>query len=120
MARVLNGHPTKRATVTINGLIKPITPLGVVFTIRNDGVERSWQLASGSPHLAAYAAAITAMGDADAAGVTHLTLQTPANLVRRQATGEWNVDSPDLKRAHLLYELFKIDFDDVDWIKGPG
>ena len=58
--------------------------------------------------------------DANAAGVTHLTLQTPANLVRRQATGEWGVESPELRQMNLLYQLFATDFDDVDWIKGPA
>ena len=60
------------------------------------------------------------MVDAHAAGVTHLTLQTPSNLVRRQVTGEWAKASDALKRMSLLYDLFRIDFDDVDWTTGPA
>ena len=60
------------------------------------------------------------MSEAHADGVTHLTLQTPANLVRRQVTGEWATTSSELQRMNLFYELFRTDFDDVDWIKGPA
>ena len=120
MARVSDGFATKRQTVTINGLVRPSGPGVVDVTIRVNGVEERWEVADATPHGMAYSAAISAMMDAHEAGVTHLPLQTPANLGRRQATGEWRVGSPALRRMHLLYELFKVDFDDVDWIKGPA
>ena len=120
MARVSNGFAAKRMTMTINGVIRPAAAGAVDFTIRVNGVERSWPMPDATPHEAAYSAAISAMADAHAADVTHLTLQTPANLVRRQATGQWGVDSPALRRIKLIYDLFEIDFDDVDWIKGPA
>lgn len=60
------------------------------------------------------------MIQADAVGVTHLTLQTPANLVRRQAAGGWRKKSPELKRLGFICELYACNFDDVDWIKGEG
>lgn len=118
MARVSNGFVAKRMTMTINGIIRAAEAAN--FTIRVNGEERSWSVSDGTPHAAAYSAAISAMIEADAARVTHLTLQTPANLVRRQATGEWAIESPELRRISLIYELFKIDFDDVDWIKGAA
>ena len=120
MAKASNGFVAKRMTMTINGIIRPAEPGGENFTIRVNGNEKSWQVPDATPHEAAYLAAISAMVEADAADVTHLTLQTPANLVRRQATGEWAVESPALRRIRLIYELFKIDFDDVDWVKGAA
>lgn len=106
-------------TVAINGMVRPSGPGVVDFTVRVNGAEISWPVSDATPHEAAYSAAISAMADAHAADVTHLTLRTPANLVRRQATGEWGVESPALRRIKLLYEIFRIDFDDIDWIKGP-
>lgn len=82
MARVSDGCVAKRATMEINGIVRPAGPGAIDFTIRIDGNDRTWRLPSGTPHEAAYSAAISAMADADAKGVTHLTLQTPANLVR--------------------------------------
>lgn len=120
MARTGNGQSAKRRTVEINGSVRPAAAGGVHFTIRVDGSEVSWPVPSGTAHEAVYSAAISAMMDAHADGVTHLTLQTPANLVRRQRTREWATESPALRRAGLIYELFRIDFDDVDWVKGPG
>lgn len=120
MARVSNGFGAKRMTMTVNGIIRPDGAGADNFTIRVNGKEKSWPVPDATPHEAAYSAAISAMAAADAAGVTHLTLQTPANLVRRQATGEWAVESEALRRIKLIYELFKIDFDDVDWIKGAA
>lgn len=118
MARVSNGCVAKRMTMTVNGIIRPTEAAN--FTVRINGDERSWSVSDASPHAAAYSAAISAMIEADAAGVTHLTLQTPANLVRRQATGDWSVESPALRRVKLIYEILRIDFDDVDWIKGAA
>ncbi|KQN26010.1 hypothetical protein ASE86_07520 [Sphingomonas sp. Leaf33] len=107
-------------TMTINGIIRPASAAPDHVTIRVNDTETSWSLPGATPHEAVYSAAIEAMFQADAAGVTHLTLQTPANLVRRQVTGEWATESPALRRVSLIYELFRIDFDDVDWIKGPA
>lgn len=120
MAKVSDGFAPRRETRKVNGIIRPAGPSGVDFTIRVNGQETTWAVPTGTPHEATYSAAIEAMIDAHAAGVTHLTLQTPANLVRRQVTGEWETTSPSLRRMHLFYELFRGDFEDVDWIKGPA
>ncbi len=120
MAKVSDGFAAKRQTMAINGVVRPSASGAVDLVVRIDGNKRSWQVRDTTPHAATYAAAISALIDADAAGVTHLTLQTPANLVRRQATGEWEVESSELQRLRLLYEILRVDFDDVDWIKGPA
>lgn len=118
MARTSKGKKAIRQTVSVNGATYQ-TPHGKKFEIRVDGVKSSWTVPVGSHHLATYAAAIDAMISADAAGVTHLILQTPNDDVRRTATGEWEAKDPALARMRALYLLFKLDFDDVDWTRGP-
>lgn len=120
MAKVQNGFAFKRKTIRINGMIRPSNAGGVTCVIRIDGDERFWQVAQSSPHAATYSAAISAMAEAHKDGVTHLTLQTPANLVRRQVMSDFKIDSDQLKRMFLFYRLYRIDFDDVDWIKGTA
>lgn len=119
MARTSAGLPSKRQTVSINGLMRPSGALKD-YTIRVDGFARTWKGSGQSHNTAAYLAAIDAMMAADAADVTHLTLQTPNDDVRRTATGEWECRSPDMAYARALYMLFKFDFDDVDWQRGPA
>lgn len=118
MARVHNGVPALRHTVTVNGATRP-AGAAKEFQICVDGRTRSWTVKDGSHHEATYAAAIEAMIVADAAGVTHLTLQTPNDDVRRTATGEWEAKDR-MAQARALYLLFRYDFDDVDWVKGPA
>ncbi|MBA2920875.1 hypothetical protein GON01_02770 [Sphingomonas sp. MAH-20] len=119
MARTHMGFPTRRKTITVNGATRPLGA-GRQFEIRVDGSTTSWVVEDGSHHEATYSAAISAMIDAHAAGVTHLTLQTPNDDVRRTATGEWTLKDCELARMRAIYLLFKCDFDDVDWIRGPA
>ncbi len=120
MAKVNNGFPAKRHRIAINGSSHP-TPMGMVtMTTKVDGQARSWTVKEGSHHLAGYAAAISAMKSAHAAGVTHLELQTPANLMRRQATGTFACKDADLALMLAICEMYAADFDDVDWLQGPA
>ena len=57
------------------------------------------------------------MIDADIDGVSHLTVRTRANLVRRRITGDWTRRADSLAGLHALYEPFRARFEDVDWIK---
>ena len=120
LAKVNNGFAPKRETVAINGAVRPLASGNVSVSIKIAGKTRKWTAPEGSPHRATYGAAISAMIDADADGVTHLTLQTPANLVRRQATGTFKCIEPDLQTLLAICTMFEADFDDVDWIKGPA
>jgi ribonuclease HI len=96
MAKVNNGFLAKRHRIAINGSAHP-APIGMItMTTKVDGQARSWTVKEGSHHLAGYAAAISAMKSAHADGVTHLELQTPANLMRRQATAPCKYSSPAL------------------------
>jgi len=118
MARTHTGVPSKRLTTRVNGATRPLVG-GTDYEIRVDGTARSWVVPHGSHHAATFSAAIEAMIQADAAGVTHLTLQTPNDDVRRMATGEWDCSDADLDRMRALYLLYRTDFDDVDWSRGP-
>lgn len=119
MARTTAGVKAKRQTIGVNGLARP-SAVSNACTIRVDGIERVWAGFGDSHNAATYLAAIDAMMTADAAGVTHLTLRTPNDDVRRTATGEWECRSPDMAYARALYMLFRFDFDDVDWARGSA
>ena len=119
MATTATGVPAKRQTVTINGAMRPAGTLND-YTVRVNGVDRTWRGWGESHNTTVYLAAIDAMVAARAAGVTHLTLQTPNDDVRRTATGEWECKNPDMAYARAMYMLFKFDFDDVDWRRGPA
>lgn len=111
--------PKKTATVAVNGTITP-HPKGVKYVIRVDGVTSTRTFKTGSPHEAAYSAAIRGMTQADADGVTHLTLQSPANLVIEQIEGTRNTIAPSLVSLKTDYELLERKFDSVDWVVGPA
>ena len=119
VAKTSNGLPSKRQTISVNGLMRPAGPVKD-YTIRVAGLDRTWKGLGQSQNTLTYLAAIEAMITAHAAAVTHLTLQTPNDDVRRTATGEWECKSLDMAHARALYMLFKFDFDDVDWQRGPA
>lgn len=119
MARTATGISAKRQTIAVNGTMRPSGQKND-YTIRVDGLSRTWKATGESHNTAVYLAAIDAMMTADQTGVTHLTLQTPNDDVRRTATCEWECRNPDMAYARALYMLFRFDFDDVDWHRGPA
>lgn len=56
------------------------------------------------------------MIDADAKGVTDLTISTPDNLLRNHATGRWQLRKPLLKEFHPALRRMERRFDSVDWV----
>lgn len=117
MARVTKGNKAVTEEITIESSVKFLSDGSTTVTAIVDDEKFSWSTPSRlSVHAAVYAAAVVAMQDADLRGVTHLTLKTRANLVRRQATDEWAKRATQLTAAYAFYMLFRGNFDDVDWV----
>lgn len=118
MAKGIKGTKAIRATITIESSVEFLNTGGTDVTIIVDGIDQNWTTPSRvTAHAAVYIAAVSAMLNADAQGVTHLTLSTRANLVRRQVSGEWSKRASQLSGLHAIYSLYRNNFDDVDWIK---
>lgn len=121
MAKVMPGQKAVRETISIEISVVIPPSGGTDITVAIDGAQQSWRSPSRvTAHAAVYAAAVIAMQAADARGVTHLTLSTRANLVRRQVTGDWSTRATQLAGAHAFYLLFRDSFEDVDWIKSAS
>lgn len=121
MAKVVKGGKSVRETISIESSVEFPHGGGTNVTVIIDGAKQSWWSPSRvTAHAAVYAAAMIAMRVSDARGVTHLTLSTRANLVRRQVTGDWSTRATQLAGAHAFYMLFRGAFDDVDWIQSTS
>lgn len=88
------------------------TPAPMSMRVDGDIIELSLV---GSQHVGACLAALCAMADADARGVTHIELRTNSKLLRNHATGHWRQYASLLKSLHEGIEAVSKRFEDVSW-----
>lgn len=70
---------------------------------------------SGSHHVASCVAAMLAMVDADARGVTHLEIHTPNEALRKHARYKWRRKAPLLREFHPALKRLESRFEAVVW-----